>query len=79
VKDGSTAWTTCPCSLASGGSVINATKGFRLDGTYGDALNTWGSGPKSAKTYGSVLGAMSRGWPAGFRHQPGLAGHSGKE
>jgi FG-GAP repeat len=32
MKDGVTAWSTCPCALTSGGSVINATNGFRLDG-----------------------------------------------
>jgi hypothetical protein len=31
MKDG-TAWSTCPCTLTSGGSVINGTNGFRLDG-----------------------------------------------
>jgi hypothetical protein len=34
MKDG-TAWSTCPCTLTSGGSVINGTNGFRLDGDTG--------------------------------------------
>ena len=44
MKNG-TAWSTCPCALTSGGSVINATNGFRLDGAsasdfFGYSLNT---------------------------------------
>jgi len=27
-----TAWSTCPCALTAGGSVINGTNGFRIDG-----------------------------------------------